>query len=174
MFEANQLSVLSEMGIPVWQLRQTGIVSGQVQTSSTDDYVEIDTAGLLARVNISNWLVCHDGEESQQSQRLLQSICSAIGISQGICLLSLNELKTITSETIMNPEGKRLILFGESIAKQVFGSEATVENLGYEPQQALQSKLTTFVSLSFQSLLENTANKKQVWQDIRQIKQFDS
>ena len=67
MFEANQLSVLSEMGIPVWQLRQTGIVSEQVQTSSIDDHIEIDTAGLLARANISNWLVCHDGEESQQS-----------------------------------------------------------------------------------------------------------
>lgn len=174
MFEAKQLSVLSEMGIPVWQLRQTGIVTEEVRKPSTDDHVEMDTTNLLARVNISSWLFCHDEKESQQSQRLLQSICSAIGINQSICLLSLNELKAITSETIVNPEKKRLILFGESVAKQVFGSEATVESLRYEPQQALQSKLTTFVSLSLQSLLENTANKKQVWQDIRQIKQFDS
>ena len=97
-----------------------------------------------------------------------------MGISQGICLLSLNDLKAITSETIASSEEKRLILFGESIVKQVFGSASTVESLRYEPQQALQSNLTTFVSSSLQSLLENTANKKQVWQDIRQINQLDS
>ncbi len=174
MFDANQLSVLSEMGIPVWQLRQAGIVKEEVRTPDTDNHVEIDTASLLARVNASNWLFCHDGKESQECQRLLQSICSAMGISQGICLLSLNDLKAIASETIASSEKKRLILFGESIVKRVFGPASTVESLRDEPQQALQSNLTTFVSSSLQSLLENTANKKQVWQDIRQIKQLDS
>jgi DNA polymerase III psi subunit len=168
MVDFRQVSLLSEMGIPVWQLRQKVIID---EASKTRIYEEVDNNPLLARIESAKWLICHDRENTQQTQRLIQSILLAMNIAlTDTCSLTPAELKALEPETIINAENKQLWVFGESIIKQLFGDAASVEQLRHEPQFALSSKLTTLVSLDLASLLSIPEAKKQLWQDLRHLR----
>ena len=168
MIESRQVSLLSEMGIPVWQLRQQAIVE---EVSKNSPYEEVDNKALLARIAPAKWLICHDSENTQQTQRLIQAILLAMNIAfTDTCSITPAELKALESETISNLEHKQLWVFGEAIIKQLFGDAASVEQLRYEPQFALSSKLTTSVSLDLASLLTMPEAKKKLWQDLRHLR----
>jgi DNA polymerase III psi subunit len=170
MIDSRQVFLLSEMGIPVWHLRQKLMVEKVLADSDAE---QVDNKVLLSRIKPAKWLICHDSDNSQQTQRLMQSLFLALNIAwTDICSVTAAELKQLESEAIVNTENKQLLVFGESIIKQLFGDAATLEQLRFEPQTALQSKLTTSASLSLDMLLTTPETKKQLWQDLRHLKQL--
>lgn len=172
MLVSKQVLLLSEMGIPTWQLRQD-IALEKLNQPNLSKCVQVDNTALLRRIQPASWLLCHDSELSQQIQRLMQAMLLSIGVLlPDVCFLTPKELKQIASEDISNPQQKRLLIFGELVTKQVFGESATIEQLRYEPQLSFKSELATIVSLDLDSLLHTPANKKQVWQDLRLAKQI--
>jgi hypothetical protein len=161
--------MLSAMGIPVWQYRNNVV---EDVTSEDDNVVEqVDNNVLLARIEQATWLFCHDSDNTQQTQRLVQSILLAIDVPMTqVCLLTTAELKALESETIAKAEHKQLLTFGESIVKQLLGESATVEQHCYEPQFTLNSELTTLVNVGLDSLLTAPETKKQLWQSLRHLR----
>jgi len=169
MIDSRQVSVLSAMGIPVWQYRNN---AAEDVTSEGDNVVEqVDNSVLLARIEQATWLICHDSDSTQQTQRLVQSILLAIDVPMPqVCLLTTAELKVLEYETIANAEHKQLLTFCESIVRQLFGESATVEQHCYEPQFALNSKLTTLINLDLDTLLTAPETKKQLWHSLRHLR----
>lgn len=171
MLTARQVSLLSEMGIPVWQLRQSQAKKAK-EKQQPDKSEQQDVATLSARIESVNWLICHDSEHSEQIKRLMHGMLLSIDVERTeVCLLTIADLIKLATMEISHSEQKRLLLFGEQTVKQVFGDAATVEQLRYEPQLSFKSKLTTSVSLNLDLLLTTPEQKKQVWQDLCRAKQ---
>ena len=172
MLNSKQVFLLSEMGIPTWQLRQDIAVEHASQSVLSKD-VKVDNTALLRRIESASWWVCHDSDNSQQIERLIQAMLLSIGVLlPDVCILTPSELKAIASEDISNSHQKRLLIFGELVTKQIFGASATIEQLRYEPQLSFRSKLITIVGLELDTLLKSPENKKQAWQNLLLAKQI--
>ena len=162
MLDSRQVSLLTEMGIPVWELRP----STEIVTEAIEHPV-VDIAGLLDRVAQSDWLICCEDVLTPVAHRLLQAMLSTIGLSLAdVCLLSLTEL----GKLVERPEGvsqqKVMILLGEQAVKQAFDDSATVSNYRNEAHAILRAKLITVVSFSLENFLQSPENKVLAWQDM--------
>lgn len=166
MFDSRQVSLLTEMGIPVWQLRTQPEI-----TPTRTEQAPVDTAELLNKINQSTWLVFHDGEGNPQAQRLLQSMLSTIGLSyKDICLMTQLDIDMLMASENISLTGTVLLLFGERAVQQCFGEMATVSSHRNETHFMSQTALTAIVSFGLQTLMQTPENKVLAWQDLQLAK----
>ncbi len=167
MFDSRQVSLLAEMGIPVWLLRS--VEEGTAPTIVEHDVVDNDA--LLTRMSDARWLVCHDGEDSPQAQRLLQAMLSTIAVSyQDMCVLTLADVAALTASAAVDLTGKTLLLFGDRAVQQHFGVGASVSQYRNETHFISQIALTTVVSFGLNELLQNSNHKVLAWHDLQLAK----
>lgn len=171
MLAPRQVFLLSEMGIPVWEMR--GNLREKAEASIDVDIAEpVDRDAVLAKIEAATSLICLDSALTQQTQRLLESIYRAMAIPITMaCFLTPSELEVIESVLFPNAEQKHLLTFGESISQQLFGPSATVEQYHANVQFTLASKLATWVNVSLDQVLEKPELKKKIWQNLQHVKQ---
>jgi hypothetical protein len=168
MLDSRQVSLLTEMGIPVWELRASNEI--EITTEAIEQPV-VDIAALLDRVAQSNWLICCEDVLTQAAHRLLQAMLSTIGLSLAdVCLLSLTELSKLIETAEGEFQQKVVLLLGEQAVKQAFDESARVSNYRNETHAISPSKLATVVSFSLENLLQSPENKVLAWQDLQLAK----
>ena len=166
MLDSRQVSLLTEMGIPVWELR----TSDEIATEAIEPPV-VDIAALLQRVAQSDWLICCENVLTEQGHRLLQAMLSTIELSLAdVCLLSLTELNKLIETAEIEPQQKVVLLLGEQAVKQAFNESAQVSNYRNEAHAISPSQLATVVSFSLENLLQSPENKVLAWQDLQLAK----
>ena len=167
-FDSKQVSLLTEMGIPVWALRtHQGITSEKVEPP----ILLVDNTAFLNKVSQATWLVCHDGSDNPQAQRLLQAMLATIGVSYGeACLMTTSDIDIVKTTTTINWAQKVLLVLGEQAVRQTFGDEATVATYRNETHFISQSKLATMVSFGLTDLMQHPENKVSAWQDLQLAK----
>jgi len=161
---STQVSLLREMGIPVWKLR------GRAEVELSDP---VDTTALLARISNSIFLVSHDSQITKQTNYLLQAMLSTIGLSsEVVCFISLAEVDVLTKLKEREIEQKILFLMGDGAVKQVFGEASNVVTYRNNTHNIEQSNLTAIVSFGLDELMINPQNKALAWQDLRTVKMY--
>jgi DNA polymerase III psi subunit len=161
---STQVSLLREMGIPVWKLR------GRAEVELSDP---VDTTALLARISNSIFLVSHDSQITKQTNYLLQSMLSTIGLSsEVVCFISLAEVDVLTKLKKVETKQKVLLLMGEGAVKHVFGDASDVATYRNNIHSIEESKLTAIVSFGLDNLILNPQNKALAWKDLHSVKMY--
>ena len=170
MLDSRQVSLLTEMGIPAWELRTSNEIETEIATEAIEPPV-VDITSLLQRVTKSDWLICCEDVLTQAAHRLLQAMLSTIGLSLAdVCLLTLAELSKLIETTEGVSQQKVVILLGEEAVKQAFDESAKVSNYRNEAHVISAPQLTTVVSFSLENLLQNSENKALASQDLQLAK----
>ena len=178
MLDSRQVSLLTEMGIPVWELRTSNEIETETETETETEIATeaieqpvVDITVLLQRVTKSDWLICCEDVLTQAAHRLLQAMLSTIGLSLAdVCLLSLTELSKLIETTEGVSQQKVVLLLGEQAVKQAFDESAKVSNYRNEAHAISPALLTTVASFSLEDLLQNPEHKVLAWQDLQLAK----
>lgn len=156
-----QLSTLTEMGIPVWELRQQKVT----EFVTTSDYVT-NPVEINEQLLQSDWLILIDKETySEQAQRLLHAMLSSIGLSlQRVAIITHEQLPELQN---LSAERKVLLAFGTAAAQLLLDDQLPFDDCRGRTHQILASQLTTVVSFGLEDLLNNPENKVLAWQDLQ-------
>ncbi len=90
-----QVSLLKEMGIPVWQRRALKTTqSDPVENALTS--ISSDNSAVLQQIQQVNWVMVLD-QQSADTKQLLARICRAMPISeQQYCVVSLSDIEPLS------------------------------------------------------------------------------
>ena len=147
-----QLSSLSEMGIPVWELRT--------------EKSELETLEPSEQVLNSNFLVLIEPDShTEQSHRLLQAMLFSIGLSPDqFVIINSDQLPQLQNTSTRQ---KVLLVLGEGFAQSLWG-----KSVGRgQSHQTVDGSISTLVSFSLDEVLASPENKAFVWQDLQLAKQ---
>jgi len=160
--DSKQLSSLQEMGIPVWELRNT-----QVQKPQSEDEAA-PVSKLSQQQLLENYcFVMIDAEShTEQAQQLLVAILFSVGLSlEHIILIQEEDLSQL--ETLNDPQ-KILIIMGVEVKEP--SSQPLVKNS--QVHQIVNANIAVLRTLSLTSLLSQPQGKEVVWQDLKLVKEF--
>jgi len=153
---AQQLTVLAEMGIPIWQLRTTDPV---LEQHVEDQDVSSEIA---AEVLTKNWLVLVDDVNDNSAKRsLLDNMLKAIKVApDNVAIVTTKQYQQL--EQI--PSLRRVLLvLGDKAAELVLGSQQSLEQYRGSIQQA---HIDAVISFDLDDLLANPQKKALAWQDL--------
>lgn len=155
--EPGQLSILAEMGIPVWALRQhQDNLTLQIDVQSSVEKMH--------RIEPMDWLIMVD-EYNQLQQNLLGNMLFAIGYDlERVTIVGTEDLQSLEQLT---PSKHLLLAFGQRSIQILFGQDAKLEQYRGKTHQLFASQLTTIVSHGLQDLLMFPEKKMQAWQDLK-------
>jgi DNA polymerase III psi subunit len=164
MLAPGQLSILTEMRIPVWELR------GQETASPAP----IDAANVNADLNTDFYkplpavdclMVVAEQDDTDEAKRLLHAMLFSIGLtSRNSAIVSPQQL----SQLLTTPhQHKVLVAFGEQLVPPALHSQATDRGHIYSSSD---SALKIIISLSLTTLLNSPAKKALAWQDLQLLK----
>lgn len=159
-----QVSLLNEMGIPVWQRRALKTAQDEpVENALTS--VSSDNSALLQQIEQVNWVMVLD-QLSADTQQLLARICRAMSIpEQQYCVVSLSDIKSL-SDLEASPN-KVCVLFCDS-EDTPWHKQATPHRLLPTQQRGLAS----LVSHDLRHALNKPVLKAQIWRDVLQAQQY--
>ncbi len=147
---SRQLSSLNEMGIPVWRLR------------SNAQEPEVVTASEQASEQLlrCTWIILVNKEHSEQAQRLLYAMLSAIAVSpEQVALISSEQLPQLQS---VDAKQKVLLVLSDEITDL---SEQAISRGEIHQTQTIQ--INTVCSFGLNELLAEPEKKAEAWQDLQ-------
>jgi DNA polymerase III psi subunit len=160
MLEPGQLSTLTEMGIPVWELRS------QEKSSPATTTIETVHAELYQPLPVVDCLmVVAEQDDSDEARRLLNAMLFSIGLTpNNSAIVSPKQLsQLVTSPT----QHKVLVAFGEQLVPQTLSSQATDRGHIYSSSDLA---LKIIISLPLKTLLKSPDKKALAWQDLQLLK----
>ena len=156
-----QLSSLAEMGIPVWALRTKAVVEPTIVVEPIAEIVDNESNEVDEQLANCQCVVVIDSQNhSEQAQTLLNAMLATIGFEQQqIAIINAEQLNQLQALPCQDK-----VLF-------VLGGELLDEPLARgKIHQTLPSQINTVISLSLDTLLTQTNNKAEAWQDLQLIK----
>tara|TARA_R110002050_G_scaffold1244_4_gene8668 strand:+ start:104356 stop:104862 length:507 start_codon:yes stop_codon:yes gene_type:complete len=159
MLAPGQLSTLTEMGIPVWELRSQASSSlvETIEPSITQSYEPLP--------NVDCLMVVADEDFNDEAQRLLQAMLFSIGLTaNNSAIVSPKQLSLLQTETSQH---KIVVAFGDQLIPQALNALAIDRGHIYS---SADSTVNIIISLSLRSLLASPAKKALAWQDLQLVK----
>ncbi len=150
-----QYFTLEQMGIPVWEYRQSNPVSTEDLSQEAEDLPAIDYA--------KTWVVIFDKKPSIIERRLITAIFGSINVAHTeLVLLEQQQSHALKK---FSPNKSVVLILGKKIA----------ENLRVQPHSSLdcqqfENSLLTVIGPSLQEILENTQVKSEMWQSILKLR----
>ena len=156
--EPRQFSVLAEMGIPVWELRQQIVNTSQaVSVGLNDQQLQADYLVLFDREN-----------HTAQKQQLLTAIFLAIGINiSTVAVIDSDQVQSLKTSSLAN---KMLLVFGLGLAQQL----VTDINVSAPMQIIEESGLSLIATHSLTELMQTPEKKQDTWQSIKLVLQTNN
>ena len=150
MLDPGQLFALTEMGIPVWELRQQDVIA---ETEIKDTSKDIAFAPLPP---VDCLIVVSEQDNHGSARRLLDAILFSIGLApHNSAIVSSAQLAQINRSEI---DHKLILAFGDDLVpKPIIVS-------------APSSSLNIITSISLTHLLSEPAKKALVWRDLQSAK----
>lgn len=159
---ANQLSILKEIGIPVWELRPVN------QASQADNLVsEPDDQFVTKRQYQHAWIIVVDSLDANSAQqRLLYAMLKSINVPvEDVAVVTTTDYAQIE---LVPSNNKLMLVLGDNAYSCVKGEPSLIEqNRG----GVHQYEIATIASYGLDQLLSDTAKKAMVWQDLLVAKQ---
>lgn len=156
MLAPGYLSVLTEMGIPVWELRSQD--AGSELTSTNVEFIESLPA-------VDCLIVIAEQDRHDEAIRLLHAMLFSIDITlDNSAIVSADQLEQLSTS---HTQHKVLIAFGERLVPADLNSQTNGQEHAYSETD---SKLKIIVSTSLTVLLSSPAKKALVWQDLQLLK----
>jgi len=157
MLVPGQLSTLTEMGIPVWELRSQAMSSTNTAPVNTEFYEPLPAVDCL--------MVVAEQDDSDAAKLLVQAMLFSIGLSaSNSAIVSPQQL----SQLLTTPHQHKVIFaFGEQLIPKALSSHATDRGHIYSSSD---SALKIIISLSLTTLLNSPAKKALAWQDLQLLK----
>lgn len=147
-----QLSSLSEMGIPVWALRNEG------------GTVSEDLAPSEQILDAHCFVLIEPDSHNEQLQRLLQALLFSIGLTPDqFVMINSEQLAQLQNNA---KQQKVLLVFGESLALSLWGQSVV------RGQVHQIINIPIIVSFGLNELLSSPDDKALVWQDLLLAKQL--
>jgi len=159
MLALGQLSSLTEMGIPVWELRS------QASSSRVETIDSSITQSCDPLPNVDCLMVVAEQEFNDEAQRLLQAMLFSIGLTaNNYAIVSPKQLSLLQAET---SEHKIVVAFGDQLIPQALNALAIDRGHIYS---SADFTVKIIISLSLSSLLASPATKALAWQDLQLVK----
>lgn len=158
MLAPGQLSSLTEMGIPVWELRTQETPSlATIEAVNADYYQPLPAVDCL--------MVVAEQDDSDEAQRLLHAMLFSIGLTpRNSAIVSPQQLSQLAASPHQH---KVLVAFGEQLVPKTLNSQATERGHIYSTSD---SALKIIISLSPKVLLNSPDKKALAWQDLQLLK----
>ncbi len=156
---SSQLSILAEIGIPVWELRP----------ASTAQNFELDTHGLEQVLSDQTeiqrqqpWIVVTDEiEPNSAKQSLLYAMLKAINLSyDDVAVITSTDYSRLVLDSANN---KIMLALGHQALNCIKGISESIEHCRGKIHQV---DIDTVVSYGLDELLNNPTKKAAVWQDL--------
>lgn len=139
-----QFSVLSQMGIPVWELRVNNNEVVETVTTPADTYAEID-------LSASYWLVLPQSDLTHEEQRLLTAMLKAIDLQMTeVAILNKEQVSVMPPSLVTN---KRVLFLGLEIINEFGGDKAEM-----------------IATYTLKQLLADSSLKAHVWQALKRFR----
>ena len=153
--EPRQLSTLDEMGIPVWELRNTA------SNLPTVEPVVLNEQQLQA-----DWLIVHGNENhTQEKQQLLSAIMKAIGVEiSEVAVINQQQLPSLSTQSLAN---KMVLVFGKQFLSVLLPEHTSADDSSAEVHSLNDSGLNMIVTHDFYDLLQRPEKKRDVWQALK-------
>jgi DNA polymerase III psi subunit len=157
MLAPGQLSKLTEMGIPVWELRSQATSPADAAPVNAEFYGPLPAVDCL--------MVVAEQDNGDEAKRLLHAMLFAIGLTpRNSAIVSPQQL----NQLITTPhQHKVLVAFGEQLVPQALSSQAIDRGHIYSTSD---SALKIIISLSLTALLNSSEKKALAWQDLQLLK----
>ncbi len=157
MLEPGQLSTLTEMGIPVWELRSQATSSANTTPVNAEFYEPLPAVDCL--------IVVAEQDDSEEAKLLLHAMLYSIGLTpHNSAIVSPQQL----SQLLTTPhQHKVLLAFGEQLVPQALHPQAIDRGHIYSSSD---SALKIIISLSLTTLLNTPDKKALAWQDLQLLK----
>ncbi|MDF1588035.1 MAG: DNA polymerase III subunit psi [Gammaproteobacteria bacterium] len=151
---SSQLSILEEIGIPVWELRPQNVEPRPQQR-------EILTAETKIQCQQS-WIVVVDKiEDNSAKQSLLYAMLKAINVSyDDVAVITSNDYLMLDLDSTNN---KIVLVLGSAALSYIDGISETLEQCRGKIHQV---DIDTVVSYGLDQLLNDPNKKAVVWQDL--------
>jgi DNA polymerase III psi subunit len=158
MLAPGQLSTLTEMGIPVWELRSQA-------TTSPADVAPVNAEFYEPLPAVDCLMVVAEQDNGDEAKRLLHAMLFAIGLTpRNSAIVSPQQLNQLVTTPHQH---KVLVAFGEQLVPQALSSQATDRGHIYSSSD---SALKIIISLSLTTLLNSPDKKALAWQDLQLLK----
>lgn len=146
--EPRQLSTLSEMGIPVWELRKP--LSSSTAVALTEQQIN------------SDWLLIHDDENhTEQKQQLLTAMLASINIDiNTAALIAHDQFQALISQPL---EKKMLLVFGQRFLSQLLPEQENAKESSSEVYELSGSELRVIVTHDLSDLIQQPDKKRNTW-----------
>lgn len=165
MLDRRQLAILTEMGIPVWELR-----SQQISQPATSKVTDVISTALNAEFYeplpaVDCLIVVTEQDNNEKAKRLLHAMLFSIGLTpNNSAIVSAQQLSQL--QTSPYPH-KALIVFGEQLVPQTLNSQAVDRG---RIHSSADPALKIIISLSLMDLLNSPDKKVLAWQDLQLLK----
>jgi len=162
MLASGQLSTLTEMGIPVWELRSQHLSSA---VTATIEDVNVDAEFSEPLPAVDCLVVVAEQDDGDEARRLLHAMLLSIGLTtHNSAIVSPKQLGQLMT---LPTKHKALVAFGEQLVPQALNSQATDRGHVYPSSD---SDLKIIISLSLTVLLNSPDKKALAWQDLQLLK----
>lgn len=160
MLDPRQLSTLTEMGIPVWELRKAENATPIREAASAEIYEPIPAVDYL--------IVLAEQDNHQQAKRLLQAMLFSIGLtSDNAAIVLANQLHQLSETVDLAKQHKLLIAFGDDLVPETLNSQKMLRGHIYSAHNLPLKMMTSF---SLTTLLNAPDKKALAWQDLQLFK----
>lgn len=150
MLASGQLSILTEMGIPVWELRLQG-VSAELTASEVEFTDQLPAVDCL--------IVVAEHDHNDEAIRLLHAMLFSIDVlPNNSAIVSSQQLNQLS---VSSDQHKLLIVFGE---------QRGPVNLSNQNNGQIQIANQITISSSLTTLLSSPAKKASAWQALQLVK----
>lgn len=160
MLVPGQFSTLTEMGIPVWELRTAENDTLVSDVANTDHYEALPAVDCL--------IVLAEQDNHDDAKRLLQAMLFSIGLTQNnSAIVRPNQLHQLSEIANSLTQHQLLIAFGDDLVPKTLSSQTLVRGQVYS---ANDSAIRMIISLSLTTLLNSPDKKALAWQDLQLLK----
>lgn len=180
MLTSQQLLILNEMGIPVWQER---LATVQIETGSASIAEPADTPGQEADYpsevkelpDFARYLIIVDNSElSQLEKRLLQAMLRSVGIAMTeVIVLSISDFRDYEAALSLTEQQRLLLLLGDNVASSIIDINAGVGEHKGQTYRVFNN-VEAIVTFSLQQLINTPENKAAAWQDLLRCRAYSS
>ncbi len=180
MLSSQQLSILHEMGIPVWEERlaaaeiETGSASIAEPANTPQQKAEYQSEIRELPESARYFIIVDNSEFSQLEKRLLQAMLRSVNIAMTeVFVLSISDFRDYEAALSLAEQQRLLLLLGDNVASSVIGINA---GLGEHRGQTyrVSDNLEAIVSFSLQQLINTPENKASAWQDLLRCRAYYS
>ncbi|OUR88999.1 hypothetical protein A9Q92_01855 [Methylophaga sp. 42_8_T64] len=153
--EPRQLSTLDEMGIPVWELRNTA------SNLPIAEPVVLNEQQLSA-----DWLIVHGSENhTQAKQQLLSAILKAIGVEiSDVAVINQQQLPSLSTQSLAN---KTVLVFGNQFLSELLPEHANSDDAFAEVHRLNNAGLNMIVTHDLSDLIQQPEKKRDTWQALK-------